>query len=105
MIEDIINLPSQLNLAALAELHVLEDRDVIVKGRWLADKVSREVADVTLGQRFAEARRIDREFQTGDVGSAYLFVRIAKQDRTRGSITSSEIADTQPLAGGCGACL
>ena len=103
MIEDIVNLPPKLDFATLTQLHVLKDRDVVVKGRWLADKVSREVADVTLGQRLAEAGWIHREFQTCDVGRSRRFVRIAKEDRTRGRITSSEIADARPLASRGGA--
>ena len=46
VVEDVVDLPPQLNLALLAKLNVLEECQIVVEDRRHAHVVSRRIADL-----------------------------------------------------------
>ena len=90
MVEDIVNLPAQLNFTLFAEPDVLEKSYVIIEDRGKAKGVSRHVADLETA-RLAKAGRIDRKGQSGRVFRTNQLVWITEHDRTGIYFTTAKV--------------
>src|SRR5262245_45055674 len=105
MVEDIIDLPSQLNLALLSDLYVLKDRDVVIEDRRQSNQIARQIPNVSLCCRLAKAGRVHCIGQPGDVRCADGRVGIAEHHGPRVYVATSEIRDAGVSTGRGRACL
>src|SRR5437588_89853 len=83
--------PTQLHLAPLADLEVLEDRKIVVEDRRHAHCISRHIANVTQARRIGETTDIDHVLHSCRVVSAHPFHWIASYFRNRVNRAASEI--------------
>src|SRR5205807_2233480 len=77
-VEYIIDLPTQLHLALLTNLKVLEDRKIVVEDRRHAHRISRHIANVTQARRIGETTDINHVLHSCRVVSTHSFHWIAK---------------------------
>lgn len=92
VVEDIVDLPPQLNLTLLSEADILEKRYIVIKDRRKTKQVSLQGAD-SVSTGFGKACRIDRKCQSRGIGRTNQLVWITKKNRTRIYLTTCEVGD------------
>ncbi len=65
MIENIIDLPTQLQRSFFVELDVLEEREIVVEDRRQAHSVARHVADLARRERLRETVDVESARRAG----------------------------------------
>src|SRR5260370_3483071 len=96
MIEDIIDLPSKLNLAFLTQAYVLKECQIRIEDRGQPKLIALQAADTPRNTRFGEASGIDRIGQSGIVRGADPCIRVAQQNRSRVAIAARKVCDGRP---------
>ena len=91
VIEDVVNLPTQLQRACLTHRNVLEERDVVVEDRRHAQRIARHVADVPQLSRPRKATDVDYVRRSGRVGATDVAHRIADRIRSRIDLAAGDI--------------
>jgi len=102
MIEDIIDLPSKLNLAFLTQAYVLKECQIRIEDRGQPKLIALQAADTPRNTRFGEASGIDRIGQSGIVRGADPCIRVAQQNRSRVDIAARKVCDARPGTGSRG---
>src|SRR5205085_6781484 len=91
VVEDIVNLPAQLNLAFLTQLDVLENCQIIIEYRRHANAITRAVADLSERCRTGKTTGVDDEGKASRIRAADSFHRIADYVWTRVDLTTGKV--------------
>src|SRR5262249_24545834 len=65
VVENIVDLPAELQRALLAELEILEEREIVVEDRRHPHRVARHVADLSRRKRFRKTRDVESSRRAG----------------------------------------
>ena len=65
MVENVVDLPAQLQRTFLAELEILEEREIVVEDRRHSHRVAWHVADLSRSSRLRKTSNIESSRRSG----------------------------------------